>query len=99
MVHQVRYKAPYLDHASYEPVDISVLTEFIASDILNSPLISKASYEALRKLIDDIKINLEALKVLEVPIKQWDIIQAVNVRFDSHQRSNIFLPLPTYLKN
>lgn len=42
--------------------------------ILNSPEINKSTSESLEKLLGDITNNLEALKVINVPVESWDAI-------------------------
>ena len=43
--------------------------------ILNFRLISKASDANLRQLLDNLTINLEALRSLNIPVDKWDDIQ------------------------
>lgn len=41
--------------------------------ILNTPQINKCSAEALRRLIDNLRTNSEALRVLQIPIDSCDV--------------------------
>lgn len=42
--------------------------------ILNITPITKAFHTNLQKLLDDLKVNIQALKTLTIPIDQWDAI-------------------------
>lgn len=56
--------------------------------ILNSPEIGKCTTESLRKLIDDTTANLEALKVMGIPINESDVfVNAIILsKLDYHAR-------------
>ena len=52
--------------------------------ILNFAPITKSSDTSLRQLLDNLTINLEALKSLQVPVAQWDdiLVPIINTKLD-----------------
>lgn len=52
--------------------------------IINSPQITKTSHAAMRRLVDDVTINIAALKNLEQPTKHWDalLLPIITSKFD-----------------
>ncbi|XP_063915837.1 uncharacterized protein LOC135131904 isoform X2 [Zophobas morio] len=52
--------------------------------IINSPNLIKNSATAMRKLLDDITVNTEALKNLQIEVDKWDalIVPLITLKFD-----------------
>lgn len=70
--------------------------------ILKSPGLIKNSHSSTRKLLDDVSINIESLRTLNLPVDQWDaiIVPVVITKFDYITRkeweSTLNSELPTY---
>lgn len=72
------------------------------TNILNIPSLVKTSHAELRQLSDTVNINLAALEVLELPVKEWDamLIPIITEKFDyatkKEWQSKLDKDLPTY---
>jgi hypothetical protein len=70
--------------------------------ILKFPVIAKASHTHLRELIDMLNTNMEALKMLKVPVDSWDaiIVPIITEKLDFHSKrewqSKVDASIPKY---
>jgi hypothetical protein len=70
--------------------------------ILKFPVIAKASHTHLRELIDMSNTNMEALKMLKVPVDSWDaiIVPIITEKLDFHSirewQSKVDASIPKY---
>ncbi|XP_025831574.1 uncharacterized protein LOC112904803 [Agrilus planipennis] len=65
------------------------------NSILNTPELSKPSTEGLRKLVNDISANLEALKAMQIQVDSWDafLVPLIISRIDYQSRKELELTL------
>jgi hypothetical protein len=70
--------------------------------ILKFPVIAKASHTHSRELIDMLNTNMEALKMLKVPVDSWDaiIVPIITEKLDFHSKrewqSKVDASIPKY---